>query len=482
MKKGLGAWAVLTAMVVVLASCSGQPKKPSGDAGPVAVGTEPTSSGSGVEGTASPTPGETPSGSPAASPGVSASRSPGTSGGGGGGGSGGGGGGGSGGAGSWKDATLFSGGANRQGITSDSIVICEHAGITLASAFGNDPARFDAYWRMVNDQGGVYGRKVQLSVVDDGYNANQAATAFDDCRSRKPFLIIGGIGYDQIPTVRTKAEAAKELYVYGTATDKGTAGNMYSFAVAPTVEYMGRRFAEAMLKYNNATKIGVLTVSSDGWKGGADTFEAVMKAHGRQVMRREIANNNDVLTSHVVAFEQAGVQAVFANVNALAFSRLVTESDSQSYYPIISGWAFNLASDNFGSTMRKWPEGTIQGLSATPVWDPQTAYAWSKEMARVKSYYEKYYGAAPNDIDWIQWIAMKALHRFLLDCGKDCTRNRMAGMLESGYRGQDQPSCPVDFARGGGRFGGWFTNFWDTIYRGSTVVWRQRETCVDHFG
>lgn len=472
-----GPWIVAVSLVAVLGvACSGQPRA-DGD------GQSPTGTESGVPDLVdeSGSPLATPSG--IASPGTGSSPS----------GSGGTGGGTGGGGvkvktpsspGGVPEANLYSGDANRQGITNDEIVLCEHAGITLAAAFKNDPSHFDAYWRMVNDNGGVYGRDVDLILEDDGYNANQASSAFDACNSANPFLIIGGIGYDQIPSVRQKAEDNKELYIYGTATEAGTKGAEYSFAAGPTVEYMGKRFAEAVAKYNRGKRVGVLTVASPGWRPGAETFETRLKQLGMTVaVTREIANNNDVLTNHVAAFK-GNVDVVFLNVNALAFARFITEADGQEFYPRIIGWSFNIVPETgegrVGGTMQKFP--LVQGLSVSPAHDPATSYPWSGEYKKMKAAYVKYYGNSdPNDIDWIQWLGMKFFHQLLLDCGKDCTRNKLAGLVLAGYKKTVSPNCPTDFARGNGRFGGWYANYWQAIDRGSTSVWKQVETCKDRF-
>ena len=471
-------WMMAIALVAVLAvACSGQPPAndaATGDTGATEgslVGDEPGTSGTGKAGKGKSATGET---GTEVSTGTGGTGTVGT---------------GTGGAGSkakkkasgWADANLFSGDANTQGWTDSRITLCEHAGITLASAFGNDPDHFDAYWRMVNDDGGVFGRDVNLVLQDDGYNANQAVQAFDGCNSANPFFIVGGIGFDQIPAVRQRAEANSELYIYGTATEKGTSGNKYSYSVAPTVEEMGRRFAEATAKYNKGSKVGVLTVNSDGWKGGAETYTARLKQLGMNVaITREIANNNDVLTSHVSAFEGAGIDFVFLNINALAFTRFVTEADSQGYYPKLMGWSFNLVTETVGGTMRRFPNN--QGLSVSPVHDPERTYDWTDEYKRMKAAYVEYYGNdEPNDIDWIQWIAMKGFHRMLLDCGSDCTRNKLAGMLDAGYATREKPNCRIDFGRGGGRFGGYLVNYWQGINRGNTHVWKQVETCRPSF-
>ncbi|MGH2651398.1 MAG: hypothetical protein ACRDHK_09335, partial [Actinomycetota bacterium] len=85
----------------------------------------------------------------------------------------------------------------------------------------------------------------------------------------------------------------------------------------------------------------------------------------------------------------------------------------------------------------------------------------------------------PNDVDWMFWLALKGVHQMLLDCGPACTRNTLAGMLESGYRGIAPPLCPADFSFG--HLGGFEANIMEAVPRGSGSVWENVATCKAGF-
>ena len=221
-------------------------------------------------------------------------------------------------------------------------------------------------------------------------------------------------------------------------------------------------------------------MSSLGWTGGADSFTAELRRRGytAEIPRREIANNNDILTAHVRALRDAGVQAVFLNINVLAWTRFVSEADGQNWYPQMFGFGFNLLTETVGQTMRKFP--TSWGISPWVVYDPATNYDWSAEYERMRAAYRKHWNKNnPNDIDWIQWVSMKAFHRLLLDCGRDCNRNKIAGLLLSGYKRTEPPNCTVDYSRG--HFGGYLASLWRSINRGNTQVWQEVATCKARF-
>jgi hypothetical protein len=73
-------------------------------------------------------------------------------------------------------------------------------------------------------------------------------TAATACKGKNIFMLLGGIGFDQIPAVRNWAERNRMLYMHHTATVKGSKGQRFSFAPLPTVERTARPSASCTLE------------------------------------------------------------------------------------------------------------------------------------------------------------------------------------------------------------------------------------------
>jgi ABC-type branched-subunit amino acid transport system substrate-binding protein len=83
------------------------------------------------------------------------------------------------------------------GVTDTEIVLGSHLPLSgLAAAWGVDiKAGMDAYFAYVNDQGGVYGRKIRLIVYDDQYTGPMASEVVRKLVEQdKVFAIMGGLG------------------------------------------------------------------------------------------------------------------------------------------------------------------------------------------------------------------------------------------------------------------------------------------------
>lgn len=398
-------------------------------------------------------------------------------------GAGGGSGGGSGGGGPrWPSAGLFSPQEERIGITDDEIHICMHAAFVFGEIFDNRPEDEDIYWDMVNaEQGGIYGRKVRVSFTDDQYTPNGAIEAASQCKSRNPFFTMGGVGFDQTPAVREWAERNRMLYFYSVATEKGAGGKRYSFTAAPSVEQLGRILARWVMKRYASKRVAIVYRDSPNWDGGRQAFKSELKQRGKGVVADiKVQSNQSIFTEEIDALQDARAQVVFFHENALKWIEMIKQARQQGYTPKWLGEVgFNLVTDSLGRDTLDPPAEVVW---VTPSYDPTNPdLPWAKEIDRMERAYARYHpnNKRPNDVDWMFWLAFKGVHRMLADCGRSCTRNTLAGMLESGYQGIAPPLCPADYSRG--HMAGYLANMFRAVPRGSGAVWQNVATCRASF-
>jgi ABC-type branched-subunit amino acid transport system substrate-binding protein len=357
-----------------------------------------------------------------------------------------------------------------------------HAPFLLGPVFDNHPEDEDVYWRWLNDQGGVHGRSVEISFTDDQYTASGAVQAAAACDDRDPFLMLGGVGFDQTPTVRNYAETHGIPYLHTMAVGADPATLDHSYTGSPTIEQVGRLVAQRVASKHPNKQVGVIWVNSENWKAGRDAFRAELKRLGKDgnvVYDDDIPSNNEGFLPYIVDMRNAGVEVLYFHANALAMARFFREADGQGYRPHVIGEdGFNLVTDTAGEQMRNFPSAEV--VWVTPAYDPSdTSTPYYDEIQRMRDAYAQYRpGKTPNDVDWMFWVAFKQLHGMLEDCGRACDRNLLTGMLQSGYSATVDPMCNVDFSRGAGHFGGYLVNLYSAIPKGDTSVWKQTATCV----
>lgn len=389
------------------------------------------------------------------------------------------------------EANLFKPDESKVGISDKEIKICLHAAFALGDVFNNKAADEDVYWRKLNAEGGVFGRSVKMQFVDDKYLPDEAVRVAEDCKQNGNFMIMSGVGFDQIPRVREWAETNRQLYLYTMATEDGAANKQFSFAIAPTLQTMGRQIAQYVVRKYPGKKIGLLSRSSTNWDGAFDAFKDELKKQGRAVAyEKKILNGQDynVEIQDLKRTCPAAECVVYVNENVINFAKLYEQAEGQSYRPAWFNYGFQLTLDTLGRSTANAPP--VEAWWVTPAYDGlnETNQPWWSEIQAMKEAYAKYCTgscskkpADLNDVDWQFWVAFKAMHKLLADCGKDCNRNKIVGLYLSGYKARVDPLCAADFSRGNHHFGAWQANILQAVPHSKGAVWKQTETCKESF-
>jgi hypothetical protein len=350
-------------------------------------------------------------------------------------------------------ANLYQGADDTIGITSNQIELCAHAALTYGSAFNISASDLSVYWQWLNDHGGIYGRHIHADFENDNYDPGTAVQAAQACKDLNTFILLGGIGFDQIPAVRQWAEQNHELYYHHIATIEGSAGLRYSFSPLPTVEQMGTMFGQLAVQRFRGQTVGVLYRESSNWQPGSDAFTRVVQGAGMKVISYGVTINQGNYTQELAELHAAGAKVVFAWENALATTEMIKQAQAQNYHPAWLVFPFNLETQTLGSSSLDQP---ILGVAAWDAYDPGYyggGFApYADQIHQFEAMYKQYDPHAQltgdgGDLLFLNWEGQKQIADLLTQCGSTCTRNKLAGLLLAGYDRTVPPNCNIDFAR-----------------------------------
>jgi ABC-type branched-subunit amino acid transport system substrate-binding protein len=355
-----------------------------------------------------------------------------------------------------KDANLYSGAANTRGISNDTIKVCGHAALSLGAVLNTKPEDLLVFWRWLNDKGGLYGRKFEVSLTDDQYTAEGGVPAAQECAEKNPFMIFGALGSDVIPPVRVWAEQNKELYLYGFTLRKGSENFKYSFSGGISQEDLSLVIADLAVKKFPGKKIGLVWRNSSNFQPGRDAFKNHVTKHGMKIVADlPVQKSQGSYTQEIITLQQAGAEAVFVLDDAVSQLNVVKQGKTQQYNPNWLLFTFNIQNQTLGNDALNPP---LTGANLSPAYECHTfdgPYAsYAEEIRTFEAAYAKY---SPNtdlcgiagDIAWGGWIGFKGMAALFEACGPNCTRNRYAGVMESGYKATIGAACEVDFSRTG---------------------------------
>lgn len=232
--------------------------------------------------------------------------------------------------------------AAAQGVTDTTVLVGNAAATSgfFATVGGPFNDAIQAYFKRVNDAGGVNGRRIQFVHYDDEFNASKGIANTERLvEDDKVFALVGHFG---TPTVGATLDYIREKgipMVYAATgigdlfRDKAVGGERAVFPVQPIYQTEGRwMVAKALEVFPQAKKIGVFYTNDDAGQNLLWGVENYAKQVGVELVVRQTAlsEGNISPAAQVTAVKGANVDVVIAAMNQGPFLTLVGELASQN--------------------------------------------------------------------------------------------------------------------------------------------------------
>src|SRR5438876_5632605 len=154
-----------------------------------------------------------------------------------------------------------------------------------AAIAGNVARGIDAYFNYVNAKGGVFGRKIKFTYLDDGYDPGRAVNnTIRLVQQEQVFAMFSSLGTSNNLAVRKLLNDAKvpQLFVSSGATTFGRDYKKYPWTIGyiPPYSEEGAIYGQYVLKKVKKPKIAVLYQDDDY---GRDLFAGLKRGLGSRV-------------------------------------------------------------------------------------------------------------------------------------------------------------------------------------------------------
>ncbi len=323
------------------------------------------------------------------------------------------------------------GGAQVPGVTTDTIVL----GMTAAqsgpvSTIGIPLAHgIEAYFNMVNEAGGVHGRKIKLIVEDDQYApSNTVAVTKKLVEQDNVFAIVRPLGTAQGAAVMDYL-VSKNVPVVGVASGSSLWSKPFKktyFGIQPTYADEGTIMAQYALDDLKAQRIAVFFQNDAFGKEGADAFVAALKQRGVDVVASvpyEATETN--FSAHALKLQEAKPDLVFMYAIVSPAAQVMKEAEKLGFRPqwlmtyvLADPVLFKLAG-----------ESAVEGAQAG-AWlvDPANA----PEAAAYRDAMKKYFpNEPPGGYSLSSYAVGEMIVEALKRAGPDLTREKFIAALES---------------------------------------------------
>lgn len=206
-------------------------------------------------------------------------------------------------------------GEDRTGVTDDEVVIGSWAPLEGPAALWGSVARgMDAYFKMINDEGGIHGRDIRFIYRNDGYEpARTVSVVRQMVQSDGVFMFAGGVG--TAPGMAVKDYILDRNIPWVSPASGSThwafPPHDYLFSTYPLYSEEAAVQVDYLVEEMGLSKIGIIYQSDDYGRGGRIGAELALEAHGLEMVATVSTQIMDTdLNSHVARLQSAGAEAV----------------------------------------------------------------------------------------------------------------------------------------------------------------------------
>ena len=329
-----------------------------------------------------------------------------------------------------------------------------------ASTYGLIGKTIEATFKMVNDKGGINGRKIEFITYDDGYTPPKTVEMVRKLVEEDKVLCV-------FQTLGTPPNTAIHKYMNGkkvphmfVATGASKWGNPKEFPWTmgwqPDYATEASIYAKHILKTKPAAKIGILMQNDDY---GKDYYNGFLAGLGKEnekliVARATYEVTDPTVDSQMIQLKNSGAD-VFFNITIPKFAaQAIKKAAEIDWKPV---HYLNNVSSSFASVMKpagvEASQGIILALYRKDVSDPQ--WAGSQDVKDFKEFMAKYMPSANvnDDLHNYGYSVTHTMIETLKRCGDELTRANLMKQASS-FKAFDNPmllpgikinTSPTDF-------------------------------------
>jgi branched-chain amino acid transport system substrate-binding protein len=297
-----------------------------------------------------------------------------------------------------------------------------------ASAYGVIGKSIDAYFKKINDDGGINGRKINFVTYDDGYSPPKTVEMVRKLVEQdKVLLLFQTLGTPPNTAIWQYMNDAKvpQLFVATGASKWGDPkGHPWTMGFQPDYRTEGIIYAKHILETVKDAKIAVLYQNDDYGKDYLGGFKEGLGKDANKIVKEEPYNVTDpTVDNQIIQLKNSGAN-VFFNIATPKFAAQAIKKAAEL------GWKpvqyVNNVSSSVGSVMKPAgidnAQGIITALYLKDPTDPQ--WANSADMKEWKAFMAKYMPQGNlSDGSYVYGYAVAHLMEIVLkECGNELTR------------------------------------------------------------
>ncbi|HSY55810.1 MAG TPA: ABC transporter substrate-binding protein [Bradyrhizobium sp.] len=306
-----------------------------------------------------------------------------------------------------------------------------------ASAYGTIARAEAAYFQMLNDQGGINGRRIEFLTLDDGYSPAKTVEQTRKLVEQDDVLaMFSSVGTAPNISVQKylNVRGVPQIFVSSGATRWNDPEHFpWTVGFNPTYELEGRLYAEYILQTKPNAKIAVIAPNEDAGKDYVRGFKTGLGEHIDQLVSETTYLTADpTIDSQMVTMRETGADVFFAEATPKFAAQAIRKAASMGWKPLI---ILPSVSNSFSAVLEPAGiENSIGVVTGIYLKDPNDA-RWADDPA-LKDWFawmKKYQpNASTGDLYNVQgYTAAQIMALVLKNCGDDLSRDNIIKQAKS---------------------------------------------------
>jgi branched-chain amino acid transport system substrate-binding protein len=302
-----------------------------------------------------------------------------------------------------------------------------------ASSYGTIGKASDAYFRMINDQGGVNGRKLRMLSLDDGYLPPKTVELTRRMIEQDQVaFLFNTLGTPTTNATRKYVNTKKvpQLFIASGATQFGDREHFpWSLGWQPTYQVEGRIYGKYTLQQAPDAKVAVLYQGDDSGRDYVKGFrDGLGDAADKMIVATATYEVSDpTVDSQILTLRDKGADVLFMTgipkFNGMAIRKAFDIGWKPRLF-FISSTGSSVAT----AIMPAGPDKAVDVITGSYLKDPTDAQ-WANDPGYLawRAWLEKYYpGADVTDVNNVYgYSSAQTLVQALKQCGDDLSRENI---------------------------------------------------------
>jgi branched-chain amino acid transport system substrate-binding protein len=289
-----------------------------------------------------------------------------------------------------------------------------------------------AYIKMINDQGGVNGRKINLIQYDDAYSPPKAVEQTRKLvESDEVLLTFQIIGTPSNAAVQKYLNSKKVPQLFAaTGASKFTDPKNFPWTMGYNPNYFveGRIYGQYVLKEHPTAKVGVLYQNDDLGKDYLNGIKAGLgdKAASMIVTEASYEVSDPTIDSQVLKIKDSGADLFFSATTPKQAAQAIKKISELNWHPV---QIVDINATSVGAVLQPAGMDASKGLISVNYGKDPLDPTW-KDDAGLKRYFDfmaKYYpdGDKNSNFNTYGYATAQLLVHVLKQCGDDLTRENV---------------------------------------------------------